>query len=308
MRMARLALVARWGRFAFAMTSRHQRIPAHPVFGNSTVRSLPERAFVSLSEVLSWKALGRAVDCNALASALTFGERSHVFEARLMLINAADWLADIASADIVRMDGVYVPPSGELHRLSKSQPIPREAFHHFARFDVHIDGFRRGRELAWRFAPEGFDTAYDDRSSDAYHQVKVRRADLVAHCEAEKALGSGAGARPITSSPRRAPSVKKGALPSDEAILAEADALKAEGYTGRQIEKLIQQIDGFENVATVRTSPQSAFVHCSLAGTKAGGQNRKAHLNPHYRAHAEFDAEFLGVLDRVGSSLTGDAQ
>ena len=48
----------------------------------------------------------------------------------------------------------------------------------------------------------------------------------------------------------RAPSLKAGRPPSDGAILAKADEMKARGLDGRTIAKKMRLEPGFENVAT----------------------------------------------------------
>lgn len=92
--------------------------------------------------------------------------------------------------------------------------------------------------------------------------VAVNRADLWTAFPAESFAAQSEPAQPEAKEARlaivdaparksdRAPSVKAGHPPSDDAILAKADEMKTRGMDGRTIAKEMRREPGFENVAT----------------------------------------------------------
>lgn len=196
---------------------------------------LPEQAYVTLSQALSWLAFGVPLKSEALVTALEFGSSDKIGDARLRLREAVDRLADAASGGWVGMQGKFIS-HGFDDGGAKTQPIPPQAFHDFARFDASSDGLNLGHGLAWRYSPDGLDTAENDRPEEAYRSVMVHCREL---CE-------------FSDKRDRAPSYKRGRPPSDEDILIKADEMKGRGMNGYEIASLMHKEQGFEHVSTTR--------------------------------------------------------
>lgn len=116
----------------------------------------------------------------------------------------------------------------------------------FSQFDISTGGIRRqplgSPDILWRDDPHSFDREFDSFGDDAratggYLLVEVERIGLLENA-------------PSTST-ARAPSVKGGHPPKDEAILKKAEEMKARGMNGRAIASSMRHEPGFEDVATV---------------------------------------------------------
>jgi len=193
---------------------------------------LPKKAFVTLSEALSWLAFNIPLNSEILELALRSDDPDSIEGARSRLMKSINQLTDVASGGRIEMRGKFVRyPDFDTDSV-KTEPIPPNAFHDFARFDVHHDGLNPGRGLAWRYSSEGLlDMATIDRPKEAYRSVMVNRDAFLLHMGKMK----------------RVPSRKTELIfPSTEAILAQADKMKASGMNGRAIAANISSITGFE--------------------------------------------------------------
>lgn len=240
-------------------------------------RALPERAFVSLAEALTWIAFGDALTGDELKAQVE-GHSPPVTEsneqrARRLFSSDGDvlnetrgighfhdrvvglkrltaaWtqLRDLVANGPVRVRGrrtsVYSLAEAKLAEVTD---LGDNLLAEFSQFDVSTGGIRRQPEgtldVIWQYDPQGFGRevqSYGDdlRASEGYLLVEVE----------QRVLKQEAAANDET----RAPAVKQGARPSDDDILKKADEMKARGFDGRAIAKKMRREPGFENVGTI---------------------------------------------------------
>jgi len=196
---------------------------------------LPEQAYVTLSQALSWLAFNVPLDFSDLEASLRSGETASIQEARQRLIKAVDRLADAASSGRIEMRGKFVS-HGSDDGKAKTEPMPPHAFHDFARFDVFCDGLNIGRGLAWRFSSDRLlDTAMIDKPEEAYRSVMVNRDELIASLGKEK----------------RPSPFKTGKRPDAELVRRKSDEMReAHGMTTYEIAREMKKEEGFENAYT----------------------------------------------------------
>lgn len=197
----------------------------------------PDRKFVSLSEALSWIAVGQWLQSGELSAALQFGPDEQVKISRKAFIKALDAFADAASSGAVSLQGKFVAYPSSVPSSPLTEVIPPHRLHDFASFDVVLDGLARGRGLAQIYSPDGFDTANEPRPGDTYRAVKVNLAELLVCFEK-----GGSPEAPVIKPPK----------PTNEAIAAKAEELRERNpkHTGRHIAQIMKSEPGFAEVTT----------------------------------------------------------
>lgn len=240
-------------------------------------RCLDDRPFVSLAEALTWIAFGDAMAPDDLRAQVK-GHRPAVtnspeerlrkffaghdedvpevpglgyFQDRQVgldrLTEAWRQTRDEVDRGTVKMRGRFTPTYSLADaRLADAEELTGNLVATFSQFDVSTGGIRRQPEgspdIMWQDDPHSFDREFDSFGDDAratggYLLVEVERIGLLGNVS--------------PTSTARAPSVKGGYPPDDEAILDKADEMKARGMNGRAIASAMRLEPGFEDVATV---------------------------------------------------------
>lgn len=139
----------------------------------------PDRAFVTLSEALSWIAFRNSVDCDALEVRLNRNDGTASGE-HSQLENALADLLDKARSGAVSLVGKHIPAANPNIAATPTRAIPPIDLIDFAQFDIYADGLRCGNGLTWQHRNMAL-RRVDQVRRDRFHSVQVARAELLAN-------------------------------------------------------------------------------------------------------------------------------
>ena len=137
----------------------------------------PDAPFVTLSEALSWIAVGVALDRDSLDRAIS-GHAFKTADPQAALSAAMSKLADRASGSQVAMRGKFVESHATDENEVLTALIDPVRFADFAQFDILYDGLRYGTGLTWNGLGSALDRVFQDRRG-AYRSVTVDRDSLM---------------------------------------------------------------------------------------------------------------------------------
>jgi hypothetical protein len=236
-----------------------ESISLHQSIDSLALRLPPSEIFITLSQAVSWIAFRHSIEGSALSALIGIGKLRTLAEAdrdtRLddAITSAMKRLTDLGSGGIIEIRGRYYRDvlDDEIRIFTRRIPTVRLADYRW--FDTLDDSLFRGLGLAW--GQDRRELHYPPRDEGHYRFVTVKCADLMREFPADPAepleghdVGSAVDGEPLAS--RRAPAVKCGRPPDDEAILAMADEMKKRGLSGYNIAKKMHLEQGFENTAT----------------------------------------------------------
>jgi hypothetical protein len=141
------------------------------------LRFPPEGPFVTLLEALTWIGFRSAMDRDSLARAID-EQTSGSLGVQLSLADAMAKLATLASGGQIALVGKYIESHATNEDNADTEVIEPLRFVDFAQFDIVYDGLRYGTGLAWT-EDGSVTTRSRQKRRDAYHCVKVNRADLM---------------------------------------------------------------------------------------------------------------------------------
>lgn len=220
----------------------------------------PEKPFVSLSHAVSWIVLRRSCAGPVLSKLLGLGKKqcdTRIDENERLdraIKSAVERLTDLGLGRKIEMLGRkyahVLADDGDGKILTERIPPRRMA--DYRGFDSLDDTLflvpYREVKLGWCRDRQEICSPLGDH----FRFVMVNRADLMREFPAETGphgtFDIAVGSQPQTLA--RAPAVKNGRPPNDEAILAKADEMKKCGLDGYKIASTMRLEPGFENVST----------------------------------------------------------
>lgn len=141
-------------------------------------KRLPATPYVTLSEALSWLAFQDVRDAIALNSELAGNAFGYGFGSSLVkakLVEAVNLLSD----GKIKMRGKYIRAADtDLAQVLVTDVLPID-LQNYRKFDITIDGLRRGRGLAWLPDPE-YMSEYQQMPCLSYiAEITVQRSGLM---------------------------------------------------------------------------------------------------------------------------------